>query len=103
MTELQKKFEAWWLTKPDDNAPFDDEPRAIIYWAEQAWQHQQQRIDELESKLKIAVDALKTCKTEEYIHWHEEEGYSPFAETKYRKTFKAEKVAAALKQIEAAE
>ena len=52
MTELQKNFEAWWLTKLDDNAPFDDEQTAIIYWAEQAWNHQQQRIDELENKVE---------------------------------------------------
>lgn len=101
MAEAQKQFEAWFEEYADEN----DIRLAINYGAYDiagdAWNHQQQRIDELESKLKIAVDALKTCKTEEYIHWHEEEGYSPFAETKYRKTFEAEKVAAALKQIEA--
>jgi len=52
MTEAQQQFNAWWSLPPNYDAPIDDEPSAIKYWAEQAWQHQQQRIDELEKKVE---------------------------------------------------
>jgi len=59
MTEAQKQFEEWFDEYSDKN----DIRLAINYGAYEiagdAWQHQQQRIDELQSNLNIAVDAMQ--------------------------------------------
>lgn len=59
MTEAYKQFECWFDEYSDKN----DIRLAINYGAYEiagdAWQHQQQRIEELEKKLAIVVDALK--------------------------------------------
>jgi hypothetical protein len=58
-----KKFEKWWEIEPDNDAPYDDEPTAIKYWAEQAWQAAQQHfaseIEELKADNERLRDAIK--------------------------------------------